>query len=327
MKQLLRIAIVLELILLQVYTGGSIAQVMLKPSLGLFSIPADGDSICPIPLAIDSGNIFIEPGLHEGDTIPDFKLYTLTGDSMQIGDLLTEGKPVLLVGGSYTCPKYRNHLDEVNDLQAAYGSQIHIYIIYTVEAHPDSPDVSPYRGNVWDLNSNEQLGINYLEPVTYLDRKNTVNDMLNNLSITVPVLLDGPCNEWWQTFALAPDPAFLIQPDGIIFKKQGWFDNGQYQLSKAIDSLLQGLPTGVQDVKQPFTVVNDPSLPAIQFIFPESQLNAHILLFDAMGRMIESSGSFSGKTFTMKKQEFIPGIYFYSIHSGSQVLNGKLSIQ
>jgi hypothetical protein len=92
-----------------------------------------------------SGNVFEAPGLHEGDTIPDFKLYTLDNDSVHIADLLADGKPVLLIGGSYTCPKYRNHLDEVNDLQAAYGNQVHIYIIYTVEAHPADPDISHIR--------------------------------------------------------------------------------------------------------------------------------------------------------------------------------------
>jgi hypothetical protein len=93
------------------------------------------------------------------------------------------------------------------------------------------------------------LGIIYHEPVIYADRKNTATDMLNTLDIPVPVLLDGPCNAWWQTFALAPNPAFLISPNGTIYKKQGWFDNGLYAVSDAIDSLLADFSTGIADEK------------------------------------------------------------------------------
>ena len=303
------------------------AQLTLKPSIGLSSLPADGDSICDIPLAIDSGYLFMEPGLHEGDTIPDFQLYTLENNSMHIGDVLTDGKPVLLVGGSVTCPKFRNHLSELNDLQATYGSQIHIYIIYTVEAHPADPDISPYKGEVWELNVNDQLGIIYPEPVIYADRKDAASDMLDNLSIDVPVLLDGPCNAWWQTYALAPNPAFLIQPNGTIFKKQGWFDNGLYAMSDAIDILLQGLPTAVPEIKNSFTVINDPSLPAIQFVFSEPQINTEVMLFDAAGRMVRPALRFSGTSFILEKNDFVPGVYFYSIQERGKLTNGKLVIQ
>jgi hypothetical protein len=141
------------------------------------------------------------------------------------------------------------------------------------------------------------------------------------------VLLDGPCNEWWETFALAPNPAFLIQPDGIIFKKQGWFDNGLYAVSDAIDSLLQEFPSGVQEIKDHFTVVNDPSSPVIQFIFSQPQLNTHLTLFDALGKMVKSKVALSSSTFTLEKQEFTPGMYLFSIHEGQQVFNGKLLIQ
>jgi hypothetical protein len=294
MQKLLRILLAV-LLILWLDASCLFAQSILKPSIGLEAIPADDDSICVIPLAIDPGNEFEIPGLHEGDTIPDFKLYTLSNDSMHIGDLLTDGKPVLLVGGSYTCPKYRNHMDELNDLQATYGTQIHLYVVYTVEAHPADPDISPYKGEVWELNSNIQDGIIYHEPVTYLDRKNTASDMLNSLDIQVPVLLDGPCNAWWQAYALSPNPAFLINPNGTIYKKQGWFDNGLYAMSTAIDNLLQQLTSGVKDVTNHFTIINDPSSPVIQFNFSESLVNAQLILFDEMGRVVKSSANISGE--------------------------------
>jgi len=302
-------------------------SINLKPSIGLNSLPSDDDSVCTIPLAIDPGNIFESPGLHEGDTIPDFKLYTNGNDSVQISNLIADGKPILLVGGSYTCPKYRNHLDELSDLQAAYGDEVHIYIVYTVEAHPDSPDISPYKGEVWELNSNDQANIHYHEPITYLDRKNAASDMLNELDIPVPVLLDGPCNAWWQTFALAPNPAFLVNPNGTIFLKQGWFDNGLYTMTNAINSLLQQLSSGVEEVSKSVRVVNDLSSPVIQFIFTEQQMKSEIVLTDAMGRTVSSQNLFATNTCTFEKRNLPKGIYFYSILSGNKLLSGKVLIQ
>lgn len=328
-KKLLWSSVFWAIIFLEIIPPVLKAQIVLKPSIGLSAIPNDNDPVCPIPLAIDSGNIFVEPGLHKGDTIPDFKLYTLTNDSMHIGDLLSDGKPVLLVDGSYTCPKYRNHLNELNDLQTVYGSEVHIFIVYTVEAHPEDPDISPYKGDVWELNSNINKGIIYHQPTTYLERKNVVTAMFNDpdIEIDVPVLIDGPCNAWWENFALSPNSSYLIQPNGIVFKKQGWFENGLYEVSNAIDSLLAGLPTGMPNEKNNYTVVNDPASPVIQFHFSEPQPHACIELIDAMGRKATSSITFTGSNCILQKQAFAAGIYLYAIHTLYGVLNGKILIQ
>ena len=229
------------------------------------------------------------------------------------------------IGGSFTCPVFRNHLNQVDDLVLAFGDQIHIYIIYTVEAHPDSPDISPYKGEVWQLNSNKQLGIHYHEPVTYLDRKIAATDMLSNLDISVPVLLDGPCNQWWETFALSPNPSFLIQPNGIIVLKQGWFENNTYAISTAIESLLQ-TSAGIQENEQAIRVVNDPSSPAIQFIFSEPASDLRFELIDMTGRIVETPFVHSVNTFTLNKQDFPPGIYLYSIESNVGTVAGKIFI-
>lgn len=318
------------LVLIAILTGTEVltvkSQAVLKPSIGLNAIPRDTAPICQIPLAIDPTELFDAPGLHEGDTVPDFRLYTLNDDSVQLSQLLSDRQPVLLVGGSYTCPKYRNHLNELNDLEEIYGTRVHLFIIYTVEAHPDSPDISPYKGQVWQLNSNEKDGIHYHEPVTYLDRKNAASDMIQNLDIREPVLLDGPCNAWWESFALAPNPVFLINPNGTIFKKQGWFDNGLYAISYAIDSLLQKIVTGVHDEGRPSAVVNLSSS-NIDFIFSKPLENAHLMIFDALGRLAAAPALFSGTVFELQKGNLPNGIYFYSIQSLRQSLSGTMIIQ
>lgn len=77
--------------------------ISLLPSIGLFSPPADTDSICYIHNVNPSngGIPHIVPDV--GDTMADFTLFDLNGDSVNLHDqLLNVGKHILLVSGSFT---------------------------------------------------------------------------------------------------------------------------------------------------------------------------------------------------------------------------------
>src|SRR6187551_3614807 len=109
------------------------AQPVLKPSIGLNALPSDNDNICNEPLFLGS---FFSSGLQAGDTAYDFTLFDMNGDSLHLADLLNQGKPVLLVAGSYTCPVFRGKVDVINDVMSTYAGQLNAYVIYTLEAHP-----------------------------------------------------------------------------------------------------------------------------------------------------------------------------------------------
>ena len=143
MKPILPIIFAHCLISLLIYTDSSFAQVQLKPSIGLSSIPADGDSICPVVFNIDTAHCYEMTGLHDGDTIPEFVLYTIKDEKADIAEILKSGKPVMLIGGSYTCPIFRQKCEKINQLQARYGDRINIFIVYTEEAHPKGPGSVP----------------------------------------------------------------------------------------------------------------------------------------------------------------------------------------
>ena len=121
------------------------SHAQLLPSIGLSALPADSDSICPIPIAQGSGSV---PGIMPGNLVPEFKLYTLNGDSVVLSEVLSQGKPVLLISSSYTCPVFRGKIPVINQVDSIYQGLLSVYVIYTVEAHPVI-DVSPYSGNVW----------------------------------------------------------------------------------------------------------------------------------------------------------------------------------
>src|SRR5688500_9836539 len=91
----------------------SIAQLNLLPSIGIGALPSDNDPVCYIPWYLGS---FHTSGLQAGDTAYDFTLYNLNGDSLNLKDALSKGRPVLLVNGSYTCPVYRRKVQDINDV-------------------------------------------------------------------------------------------------------------------------------------------------------------------------------------------------------------------
>lgn len=222
------------LLVLLLFNQPLAAQPVLRPSIGVASLPNDNDPVCYIPWYLGS---FYTSGLHTGDTAFDFTLYNLNGDSLNLGTALSNGRPVLLIGASYTCPVYRGKVPVINDIVNTYAGLVDVYIIYTIEAHPFI-DTSVYFGHVQTGNHNIQAGILYQQPTIYGERKLIISNMLNSMNTLAPVYIDGPCNNWWNTYGPAPNNSYLIDTNGIIFSKHGWFDRYPDDIFCDLDSLL-----------------------------------------------------------------------------------------
>jgi len=217
MKKLILIAFVLPLLIK--------AQVQLLPSIGIGSLPNDTDSVCPIvPRA--QGNPWTQ--VHVGDTMADFTLWDINGDSVTLSEMLNSGKRVLMVAGSYTCPIFRNHMPDLNAVAAQFGNQIECFAVYEVEAHPTG-SAQPSSGNLNPSNPP------YNQSNTYGERKSNLQDLLNGANgppagnyipvpVSVPIYIDGPCNEWWQYYN-GPNNAYLIDTNGVLFAYHNWFNN------------------------------------------------------------------------------------------------------
>lgn len=206
----------------------------LKPSIGITQVPSYSDSVCYIPWYLGS---FYTSGLQEGDTAFDFTLYDLNSDSLNLQTALNNGRPVLLIASSYTCPVYRGIVPFINDIVNTYNGLLDVYIIYTLEAHPYI-DTSVYFGSVHTGTPNIQAGILYRQPTTYGERKLIVNDMLDSMTTLARVFIDGPCNNWWNTYGPAPNNSYLIDTNGIVVSKHGWFNRYPDNIYCDIDSLL-----------------------------------------------------------------------------------------
>jgi hypothetical protein len=224
-------------ILLAGLTATAFAQPVLLPSIGIGALPADSEPICTLPVQTPPINTCGRP---EGEQAAGFTLYDIDGNAFDLEATLLLGKPVLMIGASYTCPVFRNKLPRINQVAAAYASQLTTIIVYTVEAHPHL-DISPYFGAVNTHQANIQAGILYEQPETYGERKAVVQDMLDSLTIQVPVYIDGPCNNWWNYYGPQPNNAYLIGTNGIIHTHHDWFDKHPEDIDCDIEDLL-GLP-------------------------------------------------------------------------------------
>jgi hypothetical protein len=220
-------------ILLLLLTSYCTQAQTLKPHIGVQNLPSDESAICEIPWYLESFN---SSGYSVGDTVNDFSLYTPYETKYTLSNLL-ETKPVLLISSSYSCPVFRNKLDAINELNDSFGNDVHIIVVYTVEAHPQV-DTSPYFGFVNPGSQNNNQGILYRQPTTYGERKAIVNEMLDEETIDVPILIDGPCNSWWTHFGPAPNNATLIDTDGTVYAKHAWFNKYPEDMSCELNQVL-----------------------------------------------------------------------------------------
>lgn len=214
------------------------AQPALLPSIGIGALPADSDPICPLPFQTPP---ITSCGRPDGEQAADFTLFDVDGNAFNLESALLQGKPVLVISSSYTCPVFRNKVPVINDVVATYGSQITTIVVYTPEAHPYL-DISPYFGAVNTGQENINAGILYEQPETYGERKAVLQELLDSMQIDAPIYLDGPCNNWWDYYGPQPNNAYLIGTDGGIFRHHDWLHRNDDDIYCDIDSML-GLPT------------------------------------------------------------------------------------
>lgn len=220
-------------------------RLSLLPSIGLSTAPQDSDPICPIPIVAGHNRGYRDAGIDIGAVVPDFTLYDLDGTPFTLSEALKRKKPVLLVNGSYTCPVFREKMSLINEIVQDRRDAITIAIIYTLEAHPLT-DTSVYYGYVNTSKPNYDENVLYRQPTTYGERKEIVRDMAAALEIDAPIYIDGPCNEWWEVFGPAPNNAYLIDTNGTVFAKHGWFHRNPDNILSDIAKLL-GEELPVQD--------------------------------------------------------------------------------
>lgn len=157
-----------------------------------------------------------------GDAAADFELLDLSGNPVRLSTLLRT-RPVLLVLGSTTCPRYQENLPVLNELvnqpyddSSTFGERFHFVHVYIVEAHPKAPDASPYSGVVSELFYSDVR-----QSHTYADRKAIAERIGSRLQGPQTMLVDGLdpdgiVNPVWCTYGTAPNATYIIDQEGLV---------------------------------------------------------------------------------------------------------------
>lgn len=206
------------------------AQVVLPYAINKEGLPAD---TAKLAFSVTEGGVtpgfFATCGIQQDEIAPDFVLYDTAGVPCQLSKLLADGKPVLLIAASYTCPQSRRNIRERLDiLDKNFGEKVNIRLIYTIEAHPADPDICPYTGDVFTTGANMRENVILGQPTTYGQRKEMAKKLIDKFNIHVPVLIDSPGNAWWLNYGPAPNNAYLISPRGMVYRKYGWLENPNF---------------------------------------------------------------------------------------------------
>jgi len=169
---------------------------------------------------------FKSRGIEVGERIPELMVTTQHGAQQSLARLWQK-RPVLLVTGSLTCPVSRREIPSVEGIRKKFGDRVFVAVLYTQEAHP-SAGPFPYEDH-GQPKQNRIEGLARAQPRTLEERGKLADEFKDRLRLSVPVVLDDMRNQAWETFGGGPNMALLVDRDGVVHAKQGWFDDDEMQ--------------------------------------------------------------------------------------------------
>ena len=185
---------------------------------------------------------FEAAGIQVGDTVPDFDLTGLDGDTVPLSAFWL-GKPTVVVTCSMTCPVSRRRMRHVDRMRNHFGDQVHVLLLYTLEAHPKGSG-SPYSIDrvQWLTKENIRHEVYYPQPQDFEQRLKHAQEFIARMGTDTPLFLDSMGNEIWQALGGGPNLGVLIGKDGRVHVKHGWFDGGT--MYKSIEIYLDEVQPG-----------------------------------------------------------------------------------
>jgi ankyrin repeat protein len=172
---------------------------------------------------------------------------SLDGKESSLGHAWAGGTTLLLTS-SYTCPKSRLSYPQAAELATRIaGGGIHVAIVYVIEAHP-AGDPSPYSGTEEQVSENRRDRILCRQPHTMDDRLKLANEFATRFKAHLPIFVDTMDNLAWSMLGGGPNMGVLVDSNGIVLARQGWFD--ARSMGTAIDTLMAASPKRVPDARR-----------------------------------------------------------------------------
>lgn len=193
--------------------------------------PPDGDTKIAMHSSQGVGGVWEMLGFHPGNYVPDFKLYTTDGLPFRLYEELANEKPTVIINASHTCDFSRANLPSIKDVMKRYATKANMVVVYTIDAHP-SDTLSPYAEDdqAWIPPNNQRDNISTPQPKTYGQRVNLSRQWKKGNDINGRVLVDGPDNQFWNTFGQAPNMCYIISRGGKVEYRQTWYNGKALEL-------------------------------------------------------------------------------------------------
>ncbi|MDB5298430.1 MAG: hypothetical protein JWO87_93, partial [Phycisphaerales bacterium] len=166
---------------------------------------------------------FDSKGARAGDQLQNFPMRALDGKQIWLRQAWSGGTTLLLTS-SYTCPKSRATYPQAAELARRIADRgVRVAVVYVIEAHP-AGDPSPYSGAEEVTAENRRDQILCRQPKTFDERLKLANDFAKRLKAEVPIFVDAMDNAAWAMLGGGPNMGVLVDGDGIVMARQGWFD-------------------------------------------------------------------------------------------------------
>jgi peroxiredoxin len=182
--------------------------------------------------------MFAARGVQLGQPLPTLSLVTLDGQPASIQSIQGD-RPLVLITASLTCNVARRQQEDVNALREQFGDRIAVVVVYTIDAHPKG-DPCPYTHKEWVPEANIKDNVLMPQPVTLDDRVKLAREYSERYCHGTTVLVDTMDNASWIALGEAPNLGLLIDRDGIVRLRQGWFE------MKEMEAAIRPLVTGAR---------------------------------------------------------------------------------
>ena len=171
-----------------------------------------------------------DPGVAVGSTAP----------SIGALDLSRSAKPIVLVFGSYTCPKLRGSAVDLKRLAEAYRGRVDFRLVYIREAHAQGGAETEWQSTI-----NSRDGISLSPARTLPEKQEHAALCLRKLDLPFPAVVDGMDGAAESAYQAWPSRVYLVGRDGkVAFETRlGELDFRPAELDAAIrETLTRGGP-------------------------------------------------------------------------------------
>ena len=138
---------------------------------------------------------------------PDFSLGSPSGSGAIHLSGFRGKQPVVLIFGSYTCPKFRSQVDALNQLSARYRDRAAFLLVYIREAHGDA---------AWQSTVNMREGVAQPDAASIEQKREYAAACLRKLKIQYAAVVDGMDGAVEKAYAAWPSRVYLIDRNGRV---------------------------------------------------------------------------------------------------------------